>query len=106
MDDKRHLYFFHDVCHAFKNFKEGMLNNVTIVIIDYYVKLYTLPTNIASSKHFNELLNTQKDTDLKLVSKLKHDYLVRYKYFQRMRVKGASHVLFHDVSIQRIDYQL
>lgn len=39
MDDKRHLYFFHDVSHAFKNLKEGMLNNITIVISDHYVKL-------------------------------------------------------------------
>lgn len=71
-----------------------MLNNVTIVIPDHYVKLYDLPTNIASLKHFNELLNTQKDFDLKLAPKLRDDYLDRSKHFQRMRVKSASYMFY------------
>jgi len=44
------------------------------------------------------LLNTQKDSDLKLTPKLKDDYLDRSKHFQRMRVKSAFHVLSQDVS--------
>lgn len=98
IDDKRYLYFFHDVCHAFKNFKEGMLNNETIMIPDHYVKSNDLPTNIASSRHFYELLNNQKNSDLKLAPKLSDDYLDRSKHFQKMRLKSASHVLSHDVS--------
>ena len=99
MDSAKYLYFFHDATRAFKNLKDGMLNNVTVTIPDKYVELYNLQSKVASSKHFEELLTAQKDLlDLKLTPKLKTDYLNIKKHFQKMRVKSASHILSHEVS--------
>lgn len=98
LDSTEHLYFFHDASHAFKNLKEGVLNNVSISIRDKYVKLYNLPTNAASAKHIEYLLEIQKDSDLQLAPKLRDEYLNTKSHFQKMRVKSASHVLSHHVS--------
>ena len=62
-----------------------------------YVELYNLPSDIASSNHFYELLSIQEDSDLKLAPKLNEMYSNRSNHFQKMRVKSASHVLSHDV---------
>ena len=51
INNNRYLYFFQDVPHAFKNFKEGFLNNQIITIADEFVKKYYLPSNQANSKH-------------------------------------------------------
>ncbi|XP_039304971.1 uncharacterized protein LOC105207055 isoform X3 [Solenopsis invicta] len=65
-DQNRYLFFFHDSMHAFKNFKEGMLNHKFITIPDKYVKKYQLPTDTAQAEHFQELFHQQKDFLLSL----------------------------------------
>lgn len=96
--NERYLYFFHDVCHGIKNFKEGMLNHKTVTIPENFVRKYNLPSNKANTQHFYELLNKQKDVHLLLAPKLKDDYLDRSKHFQKMRVPSANNVLSHEVS--------
>lgn len=97
LDSRRDLFFFHDSSHALKNFKEGMLNHDFITIPDKYVEKHNLPTNKAVSKHFQELLDAQKDLPLSLAPKLREEYLDRGKHFQKMRVKSACNVLSHEV---------
>lgn len=94
----RYLYFFHDVSHGIKNFKEEMLNHKTITIPESFVKKYSLPSNQANTQHFHELLDKQKDLCFLLTPKLKDDYLDTSKHFQKMRVPSASNVLSHEVS--------
>lgn len=94
----RYLYFFHDVYHGIKNFKEGILNHKTIIIPESFVKNYNLPSNKVNSQHFYELLDKQKDLHFLLTLKLKDDYLDKSKHFQKIRVPSASNVLSHEVS--------
>ena len=98
IDSNRYLFFFHDVCHAFKNFKESMLNHVTITMPLKFVEKFNLPTNIASSKHFEEILHVQTNFNFSLASKLRKEYLETSNHFMKMKVKNACHVLNHDVS--------
>lgn len=97
-DQNRYLFFFHDSMHAFKNFKEGMLNHKFITIPDKYVKKYQLPTDTAQAEHFQELFHQQKDFLLSLCPKLREEYFDRARHFQKMRVKSACHVLSYEVS--------
>ena len=97
IDSNRYLFFFHDASHAFKNLKEGMMNNKDILIPQKYVTLYNLSNNVASSSHLHKLLEVQNDLDLKLAPKLCDNYLNTKNHFQKMRVKSASHVLSHEL---------
>lgn len=59
--DQNRSFFFHDCTHAFKNFKEGILNHEFITISGSFVQKNNLPTNIAqATKHFHDLLSEQK----------------------------------------------
>lgn len=98
VNQEQYLYFFHDASHAFKNLKEGLLNNDVIKISDEFVAANSLPSNTASSKHLQHVLLSQEDSDFKLAPKLRSEYFDRNNHFQKMRVKSASHVLSKDVS--------
>lgn len=98
LHNDRYLYFFHDVSHGIKNFKEGLMNHKTIVIPDSFVNKYSLPSNKANAQHVYELLEEQKGSELLLATKLKEEYIDRSKHFQKMRVPSASNVLSHEVS--------
>lgn len=66
VDKSRKLYFFHDACHAFKNLKEGMLNNQFCILPNFVMEKYYLQTNVVEVEHIKEICEIQKDSDLKL----------------------------------------
>lgn len=75
VDDDGFLYFFHDSSHAFKNLKEGFLNSKTVMIAEKYVEKYNLPSNAASSSHFQRIIHEDEDFDLKLAPNLRNELL-------------------------------
>lgn len=98
LNSTQHLYFFHDASHAYKNLKEGLLNNVIVTILDEYATFYNLPTNAASSEHLRKLLEAQKNLHFQMIPKLRDEYLDRRSHFQKLRVDSASDLLNHKVS--------
>lgn len=100
-DANRKLYYFHDTAHAFKNFKQGLLNNKFCIIDDKFVKKYGLPTNKILASHLKELCSIQEeslDFGLALAPKLKPKLLDSRNHFTNMKVSSATNVINHAVS--------
>ena len=55
--------------------EKAIISNKFVIIPESYVENYDLPSNRVDLKHFEELWEIQKDSDLKLAPKLQEEYL-------------------------------
>lgn len=97
-DENRQLYFYADAPHAFKNTKAGILNNSIVIIPNKFVEKHSLPTNVVNSKHIKDVVNEDKNIELKLAPKLREEYLNTKDHFQKMRVSNATRAFSEEVS--------
>lgn len=77
------MYFYTNSPHVFKNSKAGFLNSKIITIPDKFCEKYYLPSNVANCEHLKDILNEDKNIDLKLASKLCEEYLDSSNHFQK-----------------------
>lgn len=96
-DNNRKLFFYADTPHLFKNIVSGLLKNSMITVPQHLVQKYNLPTNVVKSSHLKDVVEADKDSDLKLVPKLPQDYLQNTNHFQKMRVNNAMKVISPEV---------
>lgn len=83
--------------HAFKNAKAGFLSNKIVTIPDKLVKKYSLPSNVVNCQHLKDVINKDKNNNLKLAPKSRNEYINSNNHFQKMRVKSASTVFSKQV---------
>ena len=95
----RKLYFFHDVTHAFKNLKEGLLNNKIVYLPVHAVKTNNWPTTVVKASHLSELckVNENFNFSLSLTPNLKRKLVEGKGHFNKMKVGNTRHVISHAV---------
>lgn len=95
----RKLYFFHDVPHAFKNLKEGILNNQVVYLPNNFVQKNNLTKNTVQASHLSDLckVNDALDFSLSLAPKLKTKMIERKGHFNKMKVGNTTNVMSHAV---------
>lgn len=93
----RNLFIIGDAVYIFKNLKQALVNNETVIISDDIVLKYNIPSNKIELKHFFELIDIQNDCELLLTPKLTKDDIV-CNNFNKMKVSKAKHIFSNDVS--------
>ena len=75
------------------------MNNRKVIIDDYFVKKYALPTNIAKAEHLKDIVEEDKSHELKLAPKFQEEYLNTNNHFQKMRVGVSKRTFSEEVSL-------
>lgn len=96
-DKIRRLYFYADGPHAFKNARTSFLNNESVRINEKFAHNKGLPGNVAKSKHYKDVVEEDKNNELKLAPKLREDNLNTKNHFQKMRVGNAKRLFSESV---------
>jgi len=53
------------VAHALKNIVRGLLINKTIIIPQYFVDKYILPSNVVETAHLYDIIAADENSDIK-----------------------------------------
>lgn len=78
--------------------KAEFLNNKIVTIPNKFVEKYSLPSNVATCQHLKDVVNEDKNINLKLVPNLGEEYLDSSNHFQKMRVISSSTVFSEQAS--------
>ena len=97
-DNSRKLYFYADSPHAFKNAKSGFLTVSEITLPNDFVVYYCLPSSTVKKDYLYELINEDKNLELKLAPKLTEECVNTKNHFQKMKVGNAKRVFSQDVA--------
>lgn len=91
------LYFLADVPHLIKNLKQALLTHKRLFLLKEIVEAHNLPSNYVSVDHVADLLEFQRNKDLKLAPKLT-DVILDPGQFDKMKVSHAMHLFSRAVS--------
>lgn len=91
------IFILADAPHLFKNIKNMFITNKIIEIPKHIQDKFNLPTNLIKAEHVYDLINYQKDLEIKLAPKLSEEDMSP-NHYQKMRVSKSTHVISHEVS--------
>ena len=97
INPEKNLYFLADVPHIIKNLKSAFINGLAIYLTERVCRENKLTSNIVNLEAVKDLMEFQKDSDLKLAPSLKESML-KPSHFDKMKVSNALHFFSHSVS--------